>query len=67
MRAILYSRKLSREKTFMNFEVLWLFAKDFSAACVPNHNTSLDNGNSIRIMYVATFLLARQKLPNGST
>jgi len=27
---ILYSGKLSREKTFMNFTVLWLFAKVFS-------------------------------------
>ena len=27
---ILYSGKLSREKSFMNFEVLWLFAKIFS-------------------------------------
>ena len=27
---ILYSRKLSRGKTFVNFEVLWLFAKVFS-------------------------------------
>ena len=26
-----YSGKLSREKTFMNFEVLWLFVKVFSA------------------------------------
>ena len=25
-----YSRKLSREKTFVNFTVLWLFAKVFS-------------------------------------
>ena len=25
-----YSRKLSREKTFVNFAVLWLFAKVFS-------------------------------------
>ena len=28
---LLYSRKLSREKTFANFAVLWLFAKVFSA------------------------------------
>ena len=28
---ILYSGKLSREKTCMNFVVLWLFAKVFSA------------------------------------
>ena len=27
---ILYSGKLSREKTFANFEVLWLFVKVFS-------------------------------------
>ena len=27
---ILYSGKLSREKTLANFEVLWLFAKVFS-------------------------------------
>ena len=33
---ILYSGKLLREK---NFEVLWLFAKDFSMACVLNSNT----------------------------
>ena len=26
-----YSRKLSREKTFADFTVLWLFAKVFSA------------------------------------
>ena len=26
-----YSGKLSREKTFVNFAVLWLFAKVFSA------------------------------------
>ena len=25
-----YSRKVSREKTFVNFAVLWLFAKVFS-------------------------------------
>ena len=28
---LLYSGKLSREKTFANFLVLWLFAKVFSA------------------------------------
>ena len=28
--SILYSRKLAREKTFMNFAVLWLFVKVFS-------------------------------------
>ena len=28
---ILHSRKLSREKTFANFMVLWLLAKVFSA------------------------------------
>ena len=28
---ILYSGKLSREKTFENFAILWLFAKVFSA------------------------------------
>ena len=28
---VLYSGKLSREKTFTNFEVLWLFTKFFSA------------------------------------
>ena len=28
--SILYSGKLSREKTFANFEVLWLFAKVFT-------------------------------------
>ena len=28
---ILNSGKLSREKTFVNFEVLWLFVKVFSA------------------------------------
>ena len=30
-RGIPYSRKLSREKTFANFVVLWLFVKVFSA------------------------------------
>ena len=30
MASIPYSGKLSREKTFMNFTVLWLFAKVFS-------------------------------------
>ena len=29
--AILYSGKLSREKTYENFVVLWLFMKVFSA------------------------------------
>ena len=28
---VLYSRKLSRKKTFMNFVVLWLFVKVFAA------------------------------------
>ena len=28
--SILYSRKLLREKTFANFEVLWLFAEVFT-------------------------------------
>ena len=28
---VLYSGKLSREKTFTDFTVLWLFAKVFSA------------------------------------
>ena len=31
---ILYSRKLSREKTFANLEVLWLFTKVFSAKII---------------------------------
>ena len=31
MRHLPYSGKLSREKTFVNFVVLWLFAKVFSA------------------------------------
>ena len=33
-----YSGKLSREKTFVNFSVLWLFAKVFSVKFGPWHS-----------------------------
>ena len=43
------------------------YPQKFSLWHVSNNNTSLDNINSVQIMYVAAFLLVRQNLSNGST
>ena len=50
-----YSRKLSREKTFANFAVLWLYTKVFSVKIVflPIHESFLSRKfTAIRYMYI---------------
>lgn len=61
----MYSSKFSRDKFcgyLRNF-----YPQKFSLWHVSNNNTSLDNIDSVQIMYVAAFLLVRQNLSNGST
>ena len=61
----MYSSKFSRD-TFCGY-LRNFYLQKFSLWHVSNNNTSLDNINSVQIMYVAAFLLVRQNLSNGST
>ena len=45
---LLYSGKLSREKTFANFKILWLYAKDFFAKFGVWHPLGLLQKRAIR-------------------
>ena len=48
------SRKLSGEKTFANFEILWLFVKAYSTncgACVPSFHGTSEQFFSAKILF----------------
>ena len=53
--ALLYSGKLSREKTFLNFAVLWLFAKVFSVKFGGVASFGGTSGQSVKVLSTKIF------------